>query len=562
MKHHLLTLLSLACILIFSIPAIRPLFHEGFFPMHDDTQPTRVHEMTVSLRSGQFPVRWVSDLGYGYGYPIFNFYAPLPYYLGSVFELIGYDSITATKLMMGIGMIVAGITMYFLAKDLAGEGAGILASILYMYAPYHSVDLYVRGAVGELFAYAFLPLVILGCVLTRKRFLMGVIGVAAVLVSHTVFGMIILWLLGAYGIVLILLYFLHYVKKEDIFLFICMCLLGIGLSSFFILPAFAEKQFTNVSTLVTGGSDFHQHFVYLDQLWDSQWGYAGSAPGYADGMSFKIGKLHIFFSIISLYLLIYFWYLRVRHKKLIVAVIGAVILVTVSIFFMTDSSSVFWETLPGFSFIQYPWRFLTLTVLGLSLIGGIGISFISQKVGLFVSLALSIAVIFYNGKYFAPQTYTSPSVGAYTDVMSMRFAISKISDEYLPENFIIPSDPSEISLVPLHSTDYIRVKQRVKDLPTQKIYTVEASQTAPLLTEMTQFPGWHAYIDGKELSTSTKNGRINVTIPSGSHTIEFLFTNTKVRTLANAISLLSLFLLVYVSLFSKRSLWPGKRASK
>ncbi len=81
--------------------AIKPLFIPGFFPIHDDTQVARVFEMSKSLKDGMFPVRWVSDLGYGYGYPIFNFYAPLAYYVGALFQLVGFNALAATKIMMG-----------------------------------------------------------------------------------------------------------------------------------------------------------------------------------------------------------------------------------------------------------------------------------------------------------------------------------------------------------------------------------------------------------------------------------------------------------------------------
>jgi uncharacterized membrane protein len=76
-------LLLLLCSLVFL--QVRHLFADGFYPMHDDTQVSRVVVMGRALIHGQFPVRWVSDLGYGYGYPLFNFYGPLPYYVGGFF---------------------------------------------------------------------------------------------------------------------------------------------------------------------------------------------------------------------------------------------------------------------------------------------------------------------------------------------------------------------------------------------------------------------------------------------------------------------------------------------
>src|SRR5260221_8138750 len=149
-------------ILLLSFWAIRPLFNSGFFPMHDDTQVQRVYEMGKSLSDGMFPVRWVADLGYGYGYPIFNFYAPLAYYFGGAINLIGIDSLISTKIMMVIGILFSGASMYLFAREFWGKKGGLISGLLYLYAPYHAVDIYVRGDVAEFWAYGFIPLAFLG----------------------------------------------------------------------------------------------------------------------------------------------------------------------------------------------------------------------------------------------------------------------------------------------------------------------------------------------------------------------------------------------------------------
>src|SRR3990167_1349066 len=105
-------------VLILSFFSIKPLLMSGFFPIHDDTHVARVYEMAKALSDGMFPVRWVSDLGYGYGYPIFNFYSPLPYYVGGFLDLSGLDSLNATKLTMFLGIILSGFSMYLFAKEL------------------------------------------------------------------------------------------------------------------------------------------------------------------------------------------------------------------------------------------------------------------------------------------------------------------------------------------------------------------------------------------------------------------------------------------------------------
>ncbi len=121
----------LILVLVLSFFTIKPLLSPGYFPMHDDTQPSRIFEIAKALKDGQFPVRWVEDLGYGYGYPIFNFYAPLPYYFGALFISGGIGAITASKIMFAAGILLAAVTMYLLAEKLWGKWGGDTHSDIY-----------------------------------------------------------------------------------------------------------------------------------------------------------------------------------------------------------------------------------------------------------------------------------------------------------------------------------------------------------------------------------------------------------------------------------------------
>src|SRR3989344_8526369 len=113
MRRHVFPLLV---IFIFAFWGVRSLMVDGYFPMHDDTQVGRVVVMGRALRNGQFPVRWVSDLGYGYGYPLFNFYGPLPYYVGGALYAAGFSGLVATKIMFGIGIVGASLTMFLFVR--------------------------------------------------------------------------------------------------------------------------------------------------------------------------------------------------------------------------------------------------------------------------------------------------------------------------------------------------------------------------------------------------------------------------------------------------------------
>jgi uncharacterized membrane protein len=229
-------------IICLSFFAVKPLLQTGFFPIHDDTQVTRVFEMKNALADGMFPVRWSSELGYGYGYPIFNYYAPLSYYIGGVVNLLGVNSLDATKIMMIIGILLSGLFMYLLAKELFGKYGGILSAILYLFAPYHALDIYVRGDVAEFFGYAFIPLLFYGLYkiyLTNKFSFsfVAALGFAGIILSHNLTALMV------FPFALVFAAFLIIKNKSILFPTIFAFLLGFCLSAFYFIPTLLEMIF-------------------------------------------------------------------------------------------------------------------------------------------------------------------------------------------------------------------------------------------------------------------------------------------------------------------------------
>ncbi len=555
----------LLLVIIITFFSLLPLLQGGFFPMHDDTQPARVYEMAKALSYGQFPVRLVPDLGYGLGYPIFNFYAPLPYYLGAFFYLMGLSAIDATKIMFAKGIILSGITMFLLGKELFGELGGLISSTLYIYAPYHAVNIYIRGAVGEFYAYAFLPLIVLGIILIFKsmhkrefsiRLIKGgcilSIGLALTLLSHNILGFISSFFL----IIFIFSYIIFLlIKKESVkvFRYISFFLiLGFGLSSFFTIPALVEKKYTKVDELTTQGSDFTNHFVYFDQLWNSPWGFAGSAPGKNDGMSFKIGKIHLYLGFLSTILFLFLSRCKRLDKNISMLFLLYFAICIISIFFMLEQSKFIWKILPGFAFIQYPWRFLNFTLFGLSSMAGILVFPFKNKWKFFLTFILIDLIILVNNKYFTPKEYLAVTSADYISKENLINKISRISDEYLPKELVTKN------LVD-NSLFTQQVYQVITETPTEKKYSFYLEKPDLIILKIAYFPGWKAFVNNSPAGISNQKGLIGVYLRSGWSTLTLKFFDTPIRVVSNAISLLSLFLLVYLSLFwKKNNLWPRK----
>lgn len=526
-KKHWLTIF----LLVLSLGSIWPLFRTGFFPMHDDTQVARVYEMAQALKAGQFPVRWVGDLGYGFGYPIFNFYAPLPYYVGAFFNLLGFNPLLATKIMFSLGIILAGISIYLLVKEFFGPLGGLIAALFYLYAPYHALDVYVRGAVGEFWAMASLSLVFLGFYRLYRGRRIGVLvaslAFAAVILSHNLTAMMLMPFILLTGI------FMFLSSKNKKFVICCLllvALLSLGISAFYWLPAISEMWFTKVLSQIGGGADFRDHFVYLDQIWASPWGFAGSAAGRLDGMSFMLGKLHLILALVCLLTL----------SKPVFLAFGFLL---ISIFLTTNYSQFIWEAIKPMAFIQYPWRFLALSTFFVSFCAGAVTLRLPKKkvIKWAVSVALILVLLFLNVKYFRPQIYLNLGAKDYINEENLKWRTSKISDEYLPKDFPVPQNSNEVAW---EKIELIKGMGEVKNLaikPHQYSFEVSAQTDSEILVNLAYFPGWKLWINGKETKPILDSGRIRLPLPAGSHKVLLKLTDTPIRTIANLVSLISLF---------------------
>src|SRR3989344_1331151 len=535
-------------VLILSFWAVKPFFAPGFFPMHDDTQVARVFEMNKSLSDGMFPVRWVSDLGYGYGYPIFNFYAPLAYYIGGFINYLGFDSLISTKIMMILGIFLAGVFMYVLASRLFGKIGGIIAALFYVYAPYHAVDIYVRGDVAEFWAYAFIPLLFYGLLMTYKenkwRFVViGAIGYAGIILSHNLTAMMI----TPFLLIITAVYcYMAYRNKKmpTVYYLLFTIFLGLLLSAFYWMPALLEMHYTNVFSQIGGGADFKDHFVCLNQLWQSPWGFGGSAPGCIDGISFKIGKLHMMLSFIGIVGLIWIWvnskkkdfFINLKkHNGIIIFTLLSVFGLLISSFFTLEVSKSVWENIPLMAFFQYPWRFLLLVTFFSSILVGFSIWIFEKKVGeskltkgLFYTgvCVLIFFLLYINIELFTPQTITSKTSSDYTNPISLKWTMSKISDEYMPKNFNKP----------MIQKDIVNEKLVLSPSDAKILYQLQNSQGITAVIDvynktnmhinMAYFPAWNIFLDGQKIETTVLRDGMRVSLSEGKHSFSIDFIQT------------------------------------
>ncbi len=435
-------------IILLTVPAVWQIITPGFFPMHDDVQAARVQQMFVALKSGQLPVRWVPDLGYGYGYPIFNFYNPLPYYFGAGFMFLGLDVLTATKLMFVFPVFLSGAAMFIFSKLFLPDLVSLLAGVLYIYAPYHAVQIYVRGAVAEYWAYAILPLVFYA--VWKRKIILGSLTVTFLILSHNLTSFMSI----PFVLILILIKLLTEKKKGLLFTgYFLLFTFSIGLSAFSWLPSILESSKTGVDQMVFEKFDPpSKHVAYPLQLWSGVWGYGGSSSGIDDGLSFQLGKIHLIGSLAVIAILLYCYIAKRKTiKQFSNLTIFAIVGLLFSLFMLLPPSRFIWDSVRVLSYIQFPWRFLTFASLFSSLLTAWVIVTIVNLIVKKKVLKKSLLIISYflliisYTKFFQPKFKFPVTADRLISREKLVWDYSRISDEYLPKGFIPPIN-SEVAL--------------------------------------------------------------------------------------------------------------------
>lgn len=564
---------SIGFVILLSLIAILPFFQKGFFPIHDNTQVARVFQMHKALEDGLFPVRWVADLGYGYGYPIFNFYAPFAYYLGAIFMFVGFKALIATKIMIALGVVASGITMYFFARKMIDDSAGaVIAAILYVYAPYHAVNTYVRGAIGEVWAYVFIPLVFYGfsqlfltikeessvlsdsstlnsqnskSLINNKKLMLWIavssLAYAALILSHNLTALIVTFFL----VILFFIFKVSLFRQKKLYGFrylLYAFFLGLSLSAFYWVPAIGEMKYTNVISQTQGGSVYKDHFVCFSQLWNSQWGFGGSTNGCLDGLSFQLGKIHVILGIVGV---ISAFLLEKKHKGIVLVFLSGLLL---SLFFMLEISKPLWDLFPFMKYLQFPWRFLQIALFFLSFLGGIGFAILLKKVkcredsrwlGLLGVMLFSFGIVVFYSKLFKPQLYYHD----YRDETKrevLLWTISKISDEYLPADIAKPQKEIDVP------SDLVTLQkgagnvQVLENKTGYKRILFDPQEDMSVQLHLATFPAWQFYKNNRREFVTSEKGVYTYLVPRGEkQTLVIQFVQTPLEKIANTISIIS-----------------------
>ncbi len=536
---------------LLGLPLYFGLFSEHIVGGHDAASGLiRAICMDKYLGDGQILPRWLPDVNFGFGSPMFNFYPPFFYFLSVVLSKVTHNMLLAMNWVCIILWIVSGIGIYLLAKEFWGRKGGLVSAIAYMYAPYHIQDLYVRGAFAEFSAFAFFPLIILAFYKISKKIevkyvVLGTLGITSLSLTHNVMSMLFLPVLMSYIVFLSIL-------RKNIYIFLfnfAMVVVGLMMAAFFWLPAFNEKSSLNMLLLVLFHYDFHQHFLSLAQLFNTPWAVN---PEDQTKLPYHVGLFPVILVVVSLGLVIKRFK---ENKEMSLHYLFFLFVTIVAMLFTLPITEIIWEKVILLRCIQFPWRLLAIISFFVSLMAG-GIMLInkSKVVSNFILIGVMIVIMLSSAKLISSIKFKN------IDQVKIKEHLSELTflgeGEYTPRWIMkVPTSKLPDKFMFLQGSGTLTEYKKINAV--EHTIRVMSFQPAMLCFGSFYFPGWEAFIDGKStpLRADNQYGLAVFVVPPGDHLVKMVFRTTPIRQLAVRISWGGLILFIIGLFLIRKSNW-------
>jgi hypothetical protein len=555
----------------------------------------RLEQLVAGLRATGFPpvglpVRWMPDAAYGLGYPFFNYYAALPYYIAAGLRLLGWGPIRALQATQALGFVLAAAAMALLARRVLGHpAAATLAAVAYTCAPFHLANVYVRGdSLSEFFAFAFYPLILWALLRLRDRPSPAgaawlALGYGGLILTHNLSALMFSPFVAAFALWVLFVptpgRSMETAATADrrtgarwraLAWMLGGGILGLALAATLWWTATAEldQVWMGVKDIqTTGYFNYAGHFRRLIGArgeppliqprllfnYDTSPGDTPFAMGAVQAAAIALGM--IVWGVARLR--------KARGQAFSPTGLTPFWLfgLAASTFTIAPLSRALWDHVPILPIVQFPWRFLSVQAFFGALMTG--------ELALRLPRPWWVAAI-------ATAALTAAAVGglrpeylpiAEADVTGERLALfesftanvgTTIRGEYLPAGV----EPGlRASAVTLHrgqrpppavlNGDLVRATLEGRDARSEHWRVEVTSEQAHLAFHTLHFAGWQATVDGMPIAIEPLpgSGLISLRVPKGEHTVTLRFGRTGVRRAADLVSLAALLIVAAL-------LWP------
>ena len=551
---RLKTLLFIGVIFATSVLVILPIYFNGI-PYGNDLKQHYQFAATIdqAIKTGDFSTNWSQNDNNGYGGVGLRFYPPISYYVLSIGHILIGNWYDASVLAFIFWMFLGSLGIFFWSKEFFSERASFVASILYIFVPYHVVELYASFTYAEFAASGVLPF----CFLFISKICKNTKPIDVVSLAFCYAVLILTHLpLTVIGSICLLIFTIFSAKLNFKKLAFCGtgAIFGLILTSFHWIKIITEMSWIKHSTETYSASgssnyDFHSHFLL-------------SFP-YIYGLENDANSLwYLDLAIVATLILclpsIIIFYKNAGKKskaEMLPIIIGFI----VSFLMMTKLSQPIWENITFLQKVQFPWRWFSIVSIFSVIFVAAGFDYClriwktekrSQSVLVFICIAF--CVVFTCSQVIRQTTHLDET--AFNKTID-NVAFETNCDCWLPtwanKNF---SENNQKVVAESRNTNIISW-QRL-----DKTVKIDPGTSTVVRFAVLYYPHWKATINGNHVEVlKTEEGVISLPISEVETTIKLNFIEPQNIQIVTLISKLSWLLLSILAIYL---LWKTSLKSK
>jgi len=514
-----------------------------------------IQHFSKQLAEGIWYPRWLASTNFGYGSPTFVFYPPLVYYIGSLLKFSGLDIEQTIITLFSSALFLSGLTFYIYGRNRWGVIASFIGALAYITAPYLAFNIYWVGGLGVIFAQALIPL---GWWLTEQAILRPKWRVALAMfwailaLTHTpsLLLCVVVWLPCT-------LFFLLNRSWKAVVATIVSAGIGLGIASFYLLPATLEQSLVNIDVMKKVGGGFQASML------------GTGLPLIPLRLDRHVPHVFVHQSL-AIILLALIALVFCRKKVPIIQETWRWLVFAIALaFLMTSWSWPIWQASPTLQRVQAPWRLLQLFSFGGAALCGVvasGILKLRLRRRLFPSLII-MGILLINTSYsykLSRQfvTIRNPGRGSISHLKEVKIALYEPYSEKLidvPEYRPVLKNGSP-SPAPVIGQPPVSVVSGKADIQLNqwgsynRIFNVIAEETSTVRVRTYYYPAWHLYVNKKPHPIGrADDGTMELKLEPGSYTVELRYQWTPAFMMGVVLSILSIVALVLLWIKSAKS---------
>ncbi len=521
------------------------MIHDGINGMIDmQWHITWLQHFSKQLAEGIGYPRWLAGTNFGYGSPTFIFYPPLVYYLGALLKFSGLTIEQTVIVLFYLALFLSGLTFYIYGRNHWGVIPSVIGALAYMTAPYMGFLIYWVASIPSMFAQALIPL---GWWLTDKALLQPKwrVGLALfwTVLALTHLPSLLLCAIAWLGYTLF--FFLNRSWK-DVVTTLLSAGIGLGIASFFLIPAILEQPLINIDEMQKVGGGFRVTNI-------------GGMPLFP--LSIDRGAPYVFLlqSLAIIALTIIALICCRKNAAIIHDTWRWLVFVLLLAFLMSSWSLPIWEASPTLQKVQSPLRLLQLFSFGGAVLYGVVTSGILKlRLQIRFVISLIIFVIFISNFAYSYKlarkfpTFNKPGRANIEHLEPVRKALDdpytdKLIDvpQYIP---LLPNgNPAPDPVIGQPQLSIIKGQASIEINhwgSYNRMFNVTAEELSTIRVRTYYYPAWHLYVNQKSRPIDiSEDGTMKLTLEPGSYAVELRYQWTRAFTLGVALSVLSLITL-------------------